>query len=132
MFKRIDHVEIVTKDMDRTIDFYTGVLGFKLKSRQKVGPPGGKAMLEISYIQLGDTVVELLAFDGAPVADAPQNEHLGYRMMALEVTDMDQTAAYLKSKGIDIVWGPMKADNGIRAEICDNNGYHIELRQWLS
>ena len=131
MFKRIDHVEIVTNQMDGTIDFYTGVLGFKLKSRQKIGPPGGP-QLEITYITLGDTVVELLAFGGGAIEAAPQKEHLGYRMMALEVGDMKQTTDYLKTKGVDIVWGPMNADDGIRAEICDNNGYHIELRQWLA
>jgi predicted enzyme related to lactoylglutathione lyase len=28
MFKRIDHVEIVTDQLDRTVQFYTEVLGF--------------------------------------------------------------------------------------------------------
>ena len=32
MFKRIDHVEIVTDQPDRTEKFYTEVLGFTVKS----------------------------------------------------------------------------------------------------
>ena len=36
MFKRIDHVEIVPRDADVTIDFYTRVLGFRVKERKKV------------------------------------------------------------------------------------------------
>ena len=36
MFKRIDHVEIVPHDFERAISFYTAVLGFKVKNRQKV------------------------------------------------------------------------------------------------
>ena len=31
MFKKIDHVEIVTDQLERTVEFYTDVLGFKLK-----------------------------------------------------------------------------------------------------
>jgi catechol 2,3-dioxygenase-like lactoylglutathione lyase family enzyme len=31
MFKRIDHVEIVTDELDRTLRFYTDVLGFTVK-----------------------------------------------------------------------------------------------------
>jgi catechol 2,3-dioxygenase-like lactoylglutathione lyase family enzyme len=40
MFKLIDHVEIVTDQPERTIEFYTAVLGFKVKSRDQVQPPG--------------------------------------------------------------------------------------------
>ena len=52
-------------------------------------------------------------------------------MIALEVDDMQQAADYLKQKGIDIVSGPRVRETYARAEICDPNGYHIELRQWF-
>jgi catechol 2,3-dioxygenase-like lactoylglutathione lyase family enzyme len=32
LFKRIDHVEIVANQLDRTVQFYTEVLGFRVKS----------------------------------------------------------------------------------------------------
>ena len=66
-----------------------------------------------------------------PVDPAPPLEHLGYRMIALEIDDMQKTADYLKGKGVDIVWGPMVTDTYARAEIRDPNGYGIELRQWF-
>ena len=34
MFKRIDHVEIVTDELDRTLRFYTDAAGFTLKVRE--------------------------------------------------------------------------------------------------
>src|ERR1700730_2879922 len=37
---------------------------------------------------------------------------------------------YLRTKGVDIAWGPRVRETYSRAEICDPNGYHIELRQW--
>ena len=68
----------------------------------------------------------------APIDPAPQNEHLGYRMIALEVDDMQNATDYLRTKGVDIVWGPRVRETYSRAEICDPNGYHIELRQWFT
>lgn len=83
------------------------------------------------YLDLGGTTVELISYEGASVEPAPQNEHLGYRMMALEVDDMRATAEFLRTKGIDIVWGSKFRERYARAEIRDPNGYHIELRQWF-
>src|SRR5690242_18728283 len=103
MFKRIDHVEIVTAKPAETIRFYTDVLGFSVRQQDRIERPGGSA-LNLTYLDLGGTTVELIAYEGVPVAPAPELEHLGYRMIALEVDDMDKTAAELKGKGVDIVW----------------------------
>lgn len=130
MFKRIDHIELVTDQPDRTEAFYTDVLGFRIKARDRVELPDGAA-LNLVYLDLGGTVVELISYEGVPVDPAPRLEHLGYRMIALEIDDMQQTADYLKEKGVDIVWGPMVRDTYARAEIRDPDGHGIELRQWF-
>jgi glyoxylase I family protein len=131
MFKRIDHVEIVTDQMPRTAQFYTEVLGFTVKARDRIECSGLGVPIDLVYLDLGGTVVELIAYEGTQVDPAPQTEHLGYRMIALEVDDMQKTADYLRTKGVDIVWGPRVRDTYSRAEICDPNGFHIELRQWF-
>jgi glyoxylase I family protein len=130
MFKRIDHGEIVTARQDETVAFYTEILGFREKARDRIARPDGTA-LNLVYLDLGGTVVELMSWEGVPVGPEPQKEHLGYRMIALEVDDMQKAADYLKGKGVDIVWGPMVRDTYARAEISDPNGYRIELRQWF-
>ena len=131
MFKRIDHVEIVTDQPERTVEFYTGILGFKVRSRDRIdGSPLGVPM-SLVYLDLGGTTVELISYEGASVEPAPRNEHLGYRMMALEVDDMKTTVEYLRTKGVEIVWGPKVREKYARAEICDPSGNHIELRQWF-
>jgi catechol 2,3-dioxygenase-like lactoylglutathione lyase family enzyme len=130
MFKRIDHVEIVTDQLDRTVEFYTEVLHFTVKARDRIEQSSMGTPIDLVYLDLGGTVVELISYEGAKVEPAPQNEHLGYRMMALEIDDMQQTADYLKAKGVDIVWGPRFREAYARAEIADPNGYRIELRQW--
>ena len=130
MFKRIDHVEIVTDKLEPTIAFYTEVLGFTVGARDRIERPD-RSVLSIAYLGLGGTTVELMAYDGVPVAPEPAKEHLGYRMMALEVEDMKTALAYLETKGVLAVWGPMYRDNYARAEIEDPNGYRIELRHWF-
>jgi glyoxylase I family protein len=130
MFKRIDHVEIVTDQPDRTVEFYTRLLGFAVRSRERIERPGGPA-IDLVYLELGGTTVELITYDRT-VAPAPVVEHLGYRMIALEVEAMDEALAFLKSKGVPCVWGPfLREGRYARAEITDPNGFHIELRQWF-
>ena len=129
MFKRIDHVEIVTDQLDRTVHFYTEVLGFRVKLRDRIERSGLGVPIDLVYLDLGGTVVELISYEGASVDAAPQKEHLGYRMIALEVDDMRKATDYLRTKGVEIVWGPRVRETYSRAEICDPNGFHIELRQ---
>src|SRR6185369_6193635 len=66
MFKRIDHVEIVTDQPERTERFYTDVLGFRVKARDRVQRPDGAA-LNLVYLDLGGTTVELIAYEGVSV-----------------------------------------------------------------
>ncbi len=126
MFKRIDHVEIVPRDFEGTIDFFLNVLGFKMKQRQKVNNP---PFQEVAYLTLNDTMVELMSVQSpAPLSSEPWI--VGYRAMALEVEDMDKAVAYLKSKGVEITWGPVNLGTSKRAEIQTPDGISIELRQW--
>lgn len=130
MFKRIDHIEVVTARPERAVAFYTDVLGFRVRDRQRVSAsPLGP--LELVYLELGGTTVELMCYPEANPQPREAGERLGYRMMALEVDDMDAALAYLKGKGIEASWGPMRRPAYARAEIRDPDGNAIELRQWI-
>jgi len=98
MFKRIDHVEIVTDQPEKTERFYTDVLGFTVKARDRIERSGLGVPIDLVYLDLGGTVVELISYEGASVDPVPQNEHLGYRMIALEVDDREKAADYLRAK----------------------------------
>jgi glyoxylase I family protein len=131
-FKRIDHVEIVPLDIESTIRFYTEILGFSIRERVKVEvlqDMQGHTVEEVVYITLGDTTIELIK-----VLDPTGTRHdpwgIGYRMIALEVDDMDETVEYLQSKGVAITFGPVTLGTAKRAEMTDPNGLPIELRQW--
>ena len=52
MFKRIDHVEIVTDKLDRTVQFYTEVLGFAVKSRDRIERSGLGVPIDLVSLDL--------------------------------------------------------------------------------
>ena len=131
MFKRIDHVELITDQPERMIEFYTRVFGFKVKARDRVERSSAGVPIDLVYMQLGDTTVELITYDGAKVAPAPTGLHLGYNLMAIEVEDMSKAIEFLKGQGLEIVWGPKTREHSARAEIMDPDGNRIELRQWF-
>lgn len=126
MFRRIDHVEIVPSDLERSIRFYSDVLGFRLKSRHPASSP---PLREVVYLTLGDTMLELLGVD-APAAPSSEAWQVGSRGMALEVDDMDAALRLLGEKGVSTAWGPVDLGTSIRAEIRDPDGLMIELRRW--
>lgn len=126
LFKRIDHIELVTADEARAVRFYTEVLGFSVRARLTV--PGG---LNLVYLDLGGTTVELMTWSATKPAPRAEGERLGYRMMALEVDDMQRALDELKAKGVECTWGPHVRPDYARAEIRDPDGNSIELRQWL-
>ena len=131
MFKRIDHIELLTAHPERAIDFYTGVLGFKVRARDRV-PQTPMGPLELVYLDLGGTTVELMTYPEAKIGEKVPGERLGYRMMALEVEDIDRALALLQARGIEPSWGPVKRPTYARAEIRDPDGNAIELRQWFT
>lgn len=126
MFKRIDHVEIVPSNAEKTIDFYVNILNFRIRNRNEVKMP---PMREVIYLELGDTVIEIISVDNPkPKSESPWE--VGYRGIALEVEDMATAVEYLKGKGIAIAREPVDLGESFRGEIKDPDGLIIELRQW--
>ena len=90
MIKRLDHVHVVAKDMDASIEFYTKALGFRLLRRVRFGPGGER---QLSYVGLGDMMIEL-------VQPAHDGEFQGTeaRPIGLAVDDLDEAVARFKDE----------------------------------
>ena len=130
MFKRIDHIELLTTAPERTIAFYVDVLGFRERERAHI-PATDSGPLDLVYLDLGGTTVEVMCYSelkSIPPRSAEQR--LGWQCLALEVDDMEGTLTMLKQKGVEAAWGPMTRPDYARAEIRDPDGNPIELRQW--
>jgi glyoxylase I family protein len=132
MFKRIDHIELLTAAPERALAFYAGVLGFRERERMKI-PETPFGPLDLVYLELGGTTVELMHYPEVKSPFPPRSPgvRLGWQCLALEVDDIDGTLETLKTRGIEPVWGPHKRPDYARAEIRDPDGNPIELRQWL-
>ena len=127
MFKRIDHTEFVPADLEKTLKFYTEILGFEITMRRNIDRP---TMKELVFIKLGDTMMELFSVEN-PVPVSREPWRVGYRKIALQVENVPKALEYLKNKGVEIVGSPAPAAAGAppptRAEIKDPDGISIEL-----
>jgi len=132
MFKRIDHIELLTTAPERAVEFYTRTLGFRVRERVRI-PATPQGPLDLVYLDLGGTTLEVMCYPEAKSRIAPRasEQRLGWQCLALEVEDMDAALAHLKTRGIEPAWGPMKRPDYARAEIRDPDGNPIELRQWF-
>ena len=126
IFKKIDHVEIVPSDFEKSLAFYRDVLGFTAGERHEINMA---PLREIIYLSLGDTVLELLSVEN-PERPPKTPWRVGYRMMAIEVEDMEEALSFLAERDILPQWGPVDLGGTKRAEISDPDGLGIELRQW--
>ena len=105
-------------------------LGFRVKCVIGIECSGAPAVpIDLVYPELGGSVVELFSYDGVAVDPAPQREHLGDRMIALEVEDMQQVTDYLKQKGNRNRLGPENCRILCAGRDCDPNGSPYRVRQ---
>ena len=122
---RILHTMLRTGNLDRSIQFYTEVLGMKLL-RQKDYPDGKFTLAFIGYgDEKANTVIELTYNWGVETYDIGG----GYGNIAIEVDDVYKTADAIKARGGKILReaGPMNAGTTIIAFVEDPDGYPIEL-----
>lgn len=127
MLMRTDHIEIVPRDFEASLAFYTDILGFAVAHRYPLEAPPYR---ELAYLTQGDIGLELLRID-APRPRQDPRDRAGFRCIAWEVQDMEALLEALDGRGVATTWGPLRTDAFIRAEICDPDGNPIELRQWF-
>jgi lactoylglutathione lyase len=122
---RMLHTMIRVGDLQRSIDFYTRLLGMKLLRQQDY--PAGKFTL--AFVGYGDerenTVIELTHNWDTDHYDMGS----GFGHLAIEVEDVYAATENIRSLGGKIIRdaGPMNAGTTIIAFVEDPDGYPIEL-----
>lgn len=124
---RILHTMIRVGDLERSIRFYTEVLGMRLIRRHEY--PEGKFTL--AFVGYGEekesAVIELTYNWDTPSYDLGN----GFGHIAIEVDDAYQKCVEVKQKGGKVVReaGPMKNSNLVIAFVEDPDGYKVEFIQ---
>lgn len=124
---RILHTMLRVGDLQRSIDFYSNVLGMKLL--RKSDYPDGKFTL--AFIGYGDessnSVIELTHNWDTPKYDLGN----GFGHIAVEVKDAYAACDAARTKGGKVTReaGPMKHGTTVIAFVEDPDGYKIEFIQ---
>jgi lactoylglutathione lyase len=124
---RILHTMLRVGNLDRSIDFYTSVLGMRVL-RRKDYPDGKFTLAFVGYQDEADGAVLELTHNWDT-----DNYDLGnaYGHIALEVDDAYAACEQVKARGGKVVReaGPMKHGSTVIAFVEDPDGYKIEFIQ---
>lgn len=124
---RILHTMLRVGDLDKSIAFYTEVLGMKLLRRNDY--PAGKFTLAfVGYQDERDgAVIELTYNWGVDTYELGT----AYGHIAIEVEDAYQACELVKQRGGKVIReaGPMQGSTTVLAFIEDPDGYKIEFIQ---
>ena len=124
---RILHTMLRVGDLQRSIDFYTQVLGMKLLRKHDY-PEGRFTLAFVGYAPESESAVIELTHNW----DTP-SYNLGdaYGHIALQVDDAYETCDRVREKGGKVTReaGPMKHGTTVIAFVEDPDGYKIEFIQ---
>lgn len=121
----IDHAAISVRDLNRSTEFYTQVLGLKLTKREYAKPG-----IEF-FLDCGDSLVGLIQGDPAqgehPLTDkGVGGNHIGFRVRA---RDFDGAVEALKAHSVKITF-MKKREKSWSVYFCDPDGNKLEITAW--
>ena len=127
---RLDHTMIRVKDLDRSLDFYTRILGMKIHRKTEY-PEGRFTNTFVGYIGEDEGTNIELTYNWDQQEN--YNKGNGWGHLAIKVLDVYETSEYLKQQGVEFTKEPSPMKNGTRilAFIKDLDGYVIELNEPL-
>lgn len=125
---RMLHTMLRVKDLDRSLDFYTRLLGMKLLRKRDV-PAGKYSLAFVGYgTERDSTVIELTYNWGK---DEGYELGTGFGHLAIGVPDAYAVCDRLAQEGVKIPRpaGPVQHGTTVIAFVEDPDGYKIELIQ---
>ena len=151
MISAVDHINIVVSDLERSVKFYTELLGFREIRRARlegkwiesvVGLQDVKADVVFIAASAGEPRLELLCYispHGKVFSENSTANTTGLRHIALRVDDIHSSAKRLKEAGVTMVSKPVTvpsnvvshdSGNKILCYFLDPDGTLLELAEY--
>lgn len=132
MIKTIEAIVIMVNDMQKSVEFYTDVLGFSIYNKIDMAEAGLSAV----FVEKDGGRIGLMNYKGKKIpkrsdigkiklgeSSIPINDHLTF-----SVDDIEDTTTELKEKGVVFNLEPIQVEGGIKvAMFKDPEGVLIEL-----
>ena len=124
---RILHTMLRVGDLDRSIDFYTRIMGMEVL-RQSVNEEYKYTLAFVGYQPEKEGAVLELTYNWG---ESEYDLGTAYGHIALEVTDAAETCEKIRDAGGKVTReaGPVKGGTTVIAFVEDPDGYKIELIQ---
>ncbi len=99
MIKKIAHIGVAVKDLEKTEKFYSEILSLDISDRETQGE------LKASFLPVGDTRIELLQSmtPNGVIAKFIEKKGEGVHHIAYEVDDINKALADLQAKGVELI-----------------------------
>ena len=133
MVRKIEHIGIVVKDLEKSLVPYQELLGLKLKETEQLDVQG--AFTRVAFFPVGEVNVELVHTTAKTglAAEFLRDHGEGLHHIAFEVEDLEKTFQALRSRGIKFVWDEIiTGSRGSKVAFFkaeEFNGVYIELVQ---
>jgi lactoylglutathione lyase len=122
------HTSIRTSNMNRSIDFYTRLLGLSLLSRREI-PQNNAEIAFLRNSQEKGAMLELTFYREQKKFNQPDYENRVFDHIAFEVDDMYKTTKAMRIENVTITDEPFKlsSTSSLIAFVEDPDGTLIEL-----
>ena len=122
------HTSIRTSNMNRSIDFYTRLLGLTLIDRREI-PQNNAEIAFLQDPQAKGSTLELTFYRDQKMFIQPEYEDRVFDHLAFEVEDMNQTIEAMRNENVTITDEPFRLSTtgSLIAFVEDPNGTLIEL-----
>jgi methylmalonyl-CoA/ethylmalonyl-CoA epimerase len=131
MASKIDHIGIFVKDLEKSMERFTSLLGLEVKKIEEVKVDG--ALDRLAFLPIGDADIELIhtTAETGFAADFIKAKGEAIHHIAFEVEDLDAIFERLRSQGVAFLKNQiLDGSRGTRVAFFqpeEFNGIYIEL-----
>jgi len=123
--QKVDHIGISVIDLDKSLQFYTGVMGI---SKDRISVMGRPGVMRIATITLQEGKIELLEFSdkGNPVAASADPRTDAIHHMAIKVDNIEEAFKAFKNQGSRLLTEqPQQLPGGRKIAFVEIPGTHV-------